>query len=1050
MSPIANTLRARSAARAVLLPVLLVVGGLVLAPPTLAQPTDDDAPQPLPPARLTTEYLEAPMGLDTRVPRFGWWPRHEGRNVRQAAWQVQVARKAEDLESGGGLVWDSGRTEGADSFHVEYGGTPLATGTRYHWRVRYWDDQDAVSAWSTPAVFEMGLLSREDFSAGWVQGPVEMLPATYGCRTAPAARAGEEAWLEVDLGAPREVATVVLYPARVPGANASEVGHGFPETYTVSADGEPLANPLAGQPGPAAGAIALTMAPRPVHRIRIAASTLPQVADGQYALALAEVEVRDAAGNNVAAGARVNASSVDDAEGWALAHLTDSVRGSWEARWPSPRLRKAFTLEQPVAHARAYASGLGYYELLLNGTRVGDHQLDPAYTVHTKRTLYSTYDVTALLQEGENVAAMRLGQGWWPDAPAAWLQLHVTYVDGTETRVVTDTRWRWDTTGPLRWSSLYHGETYDARAETDGWATPGFDDSSWAACMPMETPPATLASQVMPPIRLTETRRPAGITERAPGRYIVDFGQNLTGWVQFTVEGAGGDEVLLRHAELLYEDGALNPENLRTARATDRYILRGGGQPETWRPRFTQHGFRYVEVHWPEPRLRFSDIEAQVVHTDLPQGGAFATTNELLQTITDITHWSIRGNSMSIPTDCPQRDERMGWLGDAHLAAETTLLQFNANAYYENWLRIIANAQDAQGRVPDTAPAAAFGQQDGSPPWAMAYPLLVHYLHQYNGNRRVVAEHYDNIVRWFGTLEGHAQDGIVDYGRYGDWVGVEETPMPLISTGVYYWTAQMLEGFARVLEKTEDAQRWAAKRDAIAEAFNTRFFDEAAGYYGNGSQFSQIFPLHLGIAQREDAARARLVQQIEEARGGHLATGILGTKYVFPVLDDMGRTDLAWQVVLQRGYPSWGYMIDNGATTLWELWEEQTGPGMNSHNHQMFGSVVDWFFHTVGGIGKPQLPGYSYVRIAPQLHPEVDSASTYLDTVRGRLSCTWARRRGGFVMTVDIPPSVRAKVVVPSLGLNLSARDPDLIPLEEYNDRLVFELGSGTYLFDFR
>ncbi len=1026
------------------------------------------------PGRLRTEYLGNPLGLDTPKPRFGWWMRHTERDQVQTAYQILVADSPQALEQDKGNIWDSGPVASDNSVHVEYGGPPLRSFTRYHWKVRVWDGQGRVSAWSEPAWFEMALLEPTDFVAKWIRGPKDEPDAT-GFYTVPANEPDKTQSVNIDLKYITTITKVVLYPARPQTWWVQDQpGFGFPVRYKVELAQKPdfsdailvVDKTQEDQPNPGENRVELPVDPPQKGRyLRLTAAQLASTGEGTYQLALAELEVIDPSGANVALRKPVQATWSIEEGAIGAERLVDGVRRTTGKRRFSPMLRTEFELRGSVARARAYVSGLGYYELYINGARVGDHVLDPANTVHAKRTLYSVYDVTELLrkQRGASIVAvgMMLGHGWHRDSCAAWLQLRIEYEDGRAETVVTDESWRWSL-GAIVEESLYHGEAYDARLEkggrtwpyAPGWADSAYHDSDWQPAALYESPPARMVAQVMPPIRVTERRRPVSITRLPEGSYIVDFGQNLTGWVRLDVEGPVGTKVTIRHAELLNPDGTLNPANLRSARATDVYILKGDGL-ETYRPHFTQHGFRYAEVIGYPGELTADRIEAEVFHTDYQQIGHFESTSPLLNNIRDITLWSIRGNSMSIPTDCPQRDERMGWMGDAHLAGEPTMLTFDTAAYYENWLRVIADSQDEAGHVPDTAPPAEYGEAEGSPPWAVAYPLVTWYLYRYYGDVRAVAEHYDNLVRWFGTLEGHAKDHIVEYCRYGDWVGLEDTPGPLISSGVYYWTAKILREFAEVLSKPEDVQRWDQRMGEIREAFHARFFDREKGFYGNGSQYSQIWPLYLGIVPEDVRANVLgyLVRDILEKRHGHLATGILGTKYVFDVLTEAGRADVAYYVALQEGYPSWGYMLNHGATTLWELWGEQTTNRMNSHNHQMFGSILGWFYGGVAGIRTLPEPGYRQFTIAPVPTDSLAGAKAILETVRGPLVCDWREDENRFVMRVSIPANSRARVIVPrvkdrgTLLLDGLPADRAAWQGQPLASGTGFDLGSGEYVF---
>ena len=842
-------------------------------------------------------------------------------------------------------------------------------------------------------------------------------------------------------------------------------GFGFPVRYRIEvSDTADFQNPRTvvdrtaeDQPNPGVDPVVLTFPTQDARTVRVTATRLRRAADDNYYLSMVEMEVSDAAGNNLALGKAVSVKNGHENLSWSNANLVDGQQRPQKEIRHSPMFRKTFRVAKPVARARAYASGLQYNELHLNGARIGDRVLDPANTVFEKTTLYSTYDVTDRIRQGENGVGLMVGHGWNGNVAGGWLQLRIEYADGTSETIVTDTSWRWSS-GPVVEESLYDGETYDARLEKAGWDTAGYDDSTWIPAAKHPAPPAAMRAEAMQPIRVNGTRAAESIVKRPEGSYIVDFGQNLTGWVRLDLEAAAGTSVTIKHAELLHADGSLNPENLRAAKATDTYVAKGGAM-ETYEPRFTQHGFRYAEVIGYPGELTADRIEARIVHTDFKRTGWFDSSDDLFNGIYRLTLWSIVGNAMSIPTDCPQRDERKGWTGDAHLAAETVLMNYDAVPFYENWLRVLADSQAESGEVPDVAPHYGRNIDDGSPSWAAAYILVTWYLYHYAGDVRPVQEHYGNLVRWFGTLERHAKDNILEYNRYGDWVGVEQTQGDPISTGYYYWAAKILEEFAGVLGKNDDAARFRDRQAQIAQAFNAQFFDKEKGFYGNGTQYAQIWPLYLGIVPEGARASvlAHLKSEIADKRQGHLATGILGTKYAYTVLPEFGMNDLAYRVTQQKDYPSYGYMMANGATTLWELWENKTGNDMNSHNHVMFGSVVGWLMGDVAGLNTLPEGGYRHFTIAPMPGGGLTGARARIDTVRGPVACEWKQVGDGLDMHVSVPPNTEATFVVPvtggrevSLVRNENTSAGDMPAAVREPQSVTYQLGSGHYSVEVR
>lgn len=739
----------------------------------------------------------------------------------------------------------------------------------------------------------------------------------------------------------------------------------------------------------------------------------------------------------------------------------------WKGKWigGANQLRKEFTLPARPVRARAFVSGLGYYELRINGRKVGDHVLDPGWTTYEKRVLYTAYDVTELLRQGPNAVGLILGQGWY-GSRAALLQLNIEMEGGQRAEVVTDATWK-VRQGPIVADSIYDGETYDARLETPGWDRPGFVDAGWQAATLVDPPKGVLSAQMMPPIRVTDTIIPLKMTNPRPGVYVFDMGQNFAGWCRLRVRGPRGTVVRLRHAELIYDDGMINVENLRRARATDTYILRGDGEEEIWEPRFTYHGFRYVELTGFPGTPRLDTLRGRVVHTDVKPHGGFAASKPILNQIQRILLWGIRSNLHSVPTDCDQRDERMGWMADAHLYAEPTLWNYDAAAFYANFLRNIRDIQGPDGSVTDTVPHK-YGRRPADPAWGAAYPLITWYLYLYQGDRRILEEHYDGIKAWTDFQRSRAQDGILSYSYYGDWVPVERTPGELVSTFYYYYSAHLTSRMAEILGRKADAEAYAKLAAEIREAFNKKFLN-ADGTYANGTQTAHTLALYLDLApkERRGAVFSRLRDDIVYGKDTHLTTGIIGTKYIMELLSRQGQTPLAYELATQTSYPSWGYMIENGATTLWELWQNKTGPSMNSHNHPMFGSIGAWFYKALAGIElDEQAPGFQRFRIVPGAVRDLTWASGETETLRGQVLSRWSRTAEGIRLEAAVPVGSRAEIHLPKFNwqeIEVTESGRTVWKGNQYVPgaegiaagrqtpaAIIFEVGSGRYSFELR
>lgn len=1012
---------------------------------------------------LLTQYLANPLGIDVREPRVSWHFVQEGRNCRQTAYHVQVALRASDL--GKKNLWDSGQVSSSQSVNVPLSGISLTSSTRYYWRVKVWDAKGVESDWSEPAWFETALLDQEEWQGEWITVPA----GGNGYHSAIAKSADAVKWVQVDLGQPRPIGKIALYPARPYNWQEDAPGFGFPVRYKIEASDDPeFKSPVmlvdktnADQQNPKEEAVTLDSPSVEARYVRLTATTLYRRFDGDFLLALAEMSIIDAAGRKVSIHAPVTALDSIEEHGWSTIQLTDDQLRSAEPTTSAPVLRREFSLDKPIRRARAYVTGVGYYELHLNGAKVGDNVLDPSYTSFDKRVLYSTYDVTGMLKTGRSAVGALLGRGWFKAPPRFILQLNVEFEDGTRTSIVTDSSWK-RSESPILENSLYHGETYDARREHPGWDMPGFDDSAWVDVQTAPSPTLMLSAQMIQPIRVVETLKPKSVSSPKEGVWVYDFGQNFSGWCRLKVSGPAGTEVTLKHAEWLYDDGRVNQENLRSARATDKYILKGQGT-ETWEPRFTYHGFRYVQLEGFPGKPDLNTIEGRVVHTGFDFHGSFECSDPLINQIHRNSQWGYRTNWHSIPTDCPQRDERQGWMADGHMTADMGLYNFDVAAAYTKWLQDMQDAQGEDGRIPDTVPHV-WGSNPGDPMWASAYHFVVWDMYRHTGDKQLLARQYENLKRYVDMLEREAGEGcIISRNNYGDWVGVVETPRDLISTGGFYRCSWLTARIAEILDRPEEARRYGRLCARIAAAFNAKFFNPETNNYGNGSQYSNAWPLYLGIVPEDRHAVVvdNLVEDIMVSHKGHLSTGFLGARYLLEVLCAEGHEEIAYTIVTQKDYPGWGYMIANGATTIWELWVKATGNGMNSANHPAFGFVDGWFYRALAGISSET--GFDHIDIKPCVVGDLKEARAKVDTVRGVVASHWKRTRDGLTLDVTIPANSRASVWAPKVGLAAPEvkvgtttvwRNGKLVPgvpgihsAEDAGKWIKFDVGSGEYRF---
>jgi alpha-L-rhamnosidase len=762
--------------------------------------------------------------------------------------------------------------------------------------------------------------------------------------------------------------------------------------------------------------------------------------------------------------------------------LLGEALGDYVSAW-TLYLRRDFQLTKPVAHARAYVCGLGYYELRINGRKVGDHVLDPAQTDYNKTSLYAAYDIAeslaglnTTLTDRRFAVGLILGNGrhiksYGYSHPRALLQILIEYADGSSEEFVSDSRWR-VSYGPLQENGLYFGERYDARLEMKGWDEPGYDDSKWEEAIEVSAHKPT--SQMMPPIRVVKRIKPQSHYATPGGIHVYDFGQNFAGWVRLSIQGIRGTEVTIQHAELLNEDGTLNTSPNQNAEATDVYILNGGAV-ETYEPRFTYHGFRYVSVSGSPSLPAIHSIEGCVVHTDVESVGEFSCSNNLLNRIHQNVVWGQLSNLMSIPTDCTQRDERQGWLGDAHLAAEESMFNFDMAAFYTKFLRDIEFAQKPDGSLPDFVPPYLGRLYPADPAWSAAYVTLAWHVYQFYGDKSVLVRHFDSMRRYIEFLRTNSDIHIIKrLGKYGDWcppgsIAPKRTPVELTSTWYYYHDTLLLSKIAAVLNRSKDHEELESLSVEIKNAFNGYFLKDgeyAVNKFGpvdrSPGQTSNALPLYLDMVPKEQKSHVieRLLHGVVSDQDYHLDTGILGTRYLLDVLTENGFGDVAYKVAAQRTYPGWGYMVGEGATTLWERWEKITGGGMNSHNHIMLGSVDAWFYRVVAGLSCLE-PGWKRIRFAPPVFDGLESARASVRSVQGRAALSWQRNEGSLSIDICIPVGSIGIVDVPLIWKNQKVEEgnrivwhagqasvsgsEDLRFLGMGDKHVRFEFGSGDY-----
>ncbi len=730
---------------------------------------------------------------------------------------------------------------------------------------------------------------------------------------------------------------------------------------------------------------------------------------------------------------------------------------------PAPYFRKKVILSRPVKKARVYISGLGYYELSINGKKVTDSVLSPNHTNYDvrqsqnlnesrvknmlTRVLYETFDIGSYFKSGENVIGVCLGNGWYfqndreedeplsYDTPRFIAQLEIEFSDGSKKVIKSDEIWK-TAYGPILHNGLYNGELYDARLEREGWNNIGFDDSNWNRAQIVRPPEGKLMAQMSPPDRVIKTIRPISLTKPAKGIYRYDLGQLISGWVRLKIKGSPGAKIKLKFIE----------EFDFTFGQTDTYILKGDG-PEVWEPRFTWHAFRYVDVlDLPIP-LTIDNLEGRVVNTDVDSAGIFECSNSLFNKILEHYRWTQLGNMHGgIPSDCPHR-ERRGYTGDGQISALAAIYSFDMASFYTKWLNDIKDAQNQiTGYVPNTAP---YQNGSGGAAWGSAYIIIPWYMYLYYGDKKIIDLHYTGMKKWIDFLKHQTdEDGIIIETMLGEWVPPEPTEIPpsFVSTAYYYHDLILMSKMAKILEKNEDKEYFKRIAHKTKEAFHKKYFNQNKKSYSIGRQGANVFALGFGLVPddlKKDVFN-NLVKNIEVNTRGHFDTGVMGTPLLLDVLTQYGRPDLAYTVMNQRDFPSFGYTIGRGATTLWETWG-----GSDSHSHPMFGSVCQWFFQALAGINPdPDFPGFKHIILKPHPIGSLKFTKATYPSMYGKIENSWQMKNGDFFFQTTIPTNTTASVYIPAEDRNsVDVKGKNVTFVEIKNHLAQYRIDAGSYSF---
>jgi alpha-L-rhamnosidase len=949
------------------------------------------APAALALAHLETQASAEPLGIADPAPRLSWALVSAERGVRQRGFRVLVASKPELAREGKADIWDSRDVASPDPW-VLYGGPALSSRARYFWSVRVWAGSGATSEWASPTWFETAFLAGSEWKGRWIAGPER-----------PKVRTAAE---------------------------------GEADDAKIRAAGEFC---------------------RPVLWLT---------------------------------------------SGFASARIKNDQGECRELR-PAPRLRKSFQVSKPFTRARVYSSGLAYNDLSVNGSPVSASVLDPGFTDYSRTVLYTTHDVTSLLHPGENVITSELGSGHYDDATRTWdwgwemaqwrgtprlrLDLYITYPDGSEDVVASDGTWKVSVAGPTRYDSYYLGETYDARREIPGWSRPGFDDSTWASAAVVDPPAGVARAQAHEPIRVVATRPPGSRKEPVPGVFVYDIGQNLTGWADIRVSAPAGTAVEVFYSEKIGADGkasTVGNDLVFGQLQTDYYVAKGQSD-ERWAPHFSYKGFQYVQLSGPGgqplgPGVSVTVERIRQVRSDLARTSTFESGNETLNRIHRNTVWAVQSNMHGIITDTPVY-EKNAWTGDASLTAGTASLLFDTERLYRKMFQDMLDAQTEQGEVPLLAPSnqnygylgkPAFKPVDccgATPAWDAFWFVIPWESYTRHGNLAALSTTYPAMQRyldrwipqWTGK-DGDAYSHTLTAGL-GDWVPPAGVPTinAIVSTAYYAHLARIAANVARALGKADDASRYDLLFASIRSDFNARFLSPDGIYREKEAdpfvQTAQILPLAFGLVpdDRRAVLATRLAEDIMKARGGHAYVGVIGARYVLPVLTETGHHDVAYALATQTSEPSWGYWTDvAGFTALGEHWPATT----RSRNHHFFGAVVQWFYEDLAGI-RPLAPGYEKIEFKPEIPPTgLDRVSATCETVRGEVATSWRRTATGLELDVTVPANATGRVHVPAPrpeavtetggGQTVAADHAASVKLVGVEGaRVVYEIGSGHYQF---
>ncbi|NQU51008.1 MAG: family 78 glycoside hydrolase catalytic domain [Bacteroidetes bacterium] len=1070
---------------------------------------------------LRCEYMEDAI-VAKASPRFNWQISSSQNNQKQTAWQLIVSDNLNEVKTGSGTTWNSGKTKGDETFGIKWEGEKLQSFTKYYWSVRVWDRDGKVSDWSDAASFITGAFNKEDWKASWIgdqpEAPLEypLLYKHIGYLSSYTDEPNEEKWVQIDLGVTTDFNKIKLYPS---DNNTRQIkDYYFPAAYRVevSKDAKEWQHVVAinSASAPKGKPVEHSLDNTQGRYVRFTATKLIQYEHRNndpedhgdrsklFAFSLAELQVINndkVVSLNCGVTYKDALIKIDRENGYDPDMLCDGILDTpphpkRRAIPPSPMLRKTIELKEKPVQAIAYVSALGVYEIAFN-TQSPDHRvLAPEWTDYNKRVQYQVFDVSNLLDAGTNVIGAQLADGWYAGmlGPVRWspyfpkrgayginrrlfFQMEVEYANGEKETIVSDDSWKIYNDGPLRLADNFMGETYDANKEVNGWQQANFDDSKWEKVAIDKDVKINLVPQVNQPIEVVETLISKSVSKTKEGHYIFDVGENIAGWCKIQLEGEPGDLIVLQHGEMLQENGELYTENLGMAVQIDSVILGATGKLE-YEPRFTYHGFRFVKVKGLRSQPDKNILEAKVVASDQLRTGLFSCSNPMLNQLYKNINRSHVSNMHGVPTDCPQRDERCGWMGDAYIFAQTSIFNRDMAAFYNKWIIDIMDAQSERGTFPDIAPHPFAYEKHftNAPGWADAAIQVPYILYQNYGDKEIIEDHFEAYERYVNNIHKNNPGLIWKSGlgnNYGDWLngntlkaeGFPRTgaqiPSEVFSTIMFYNSVNNVSKMASAIGNVEKADYYSELATNIKTAFAKVFVDADGKIEGDAQAcyalalFYEIYPKEL-----EKDFEKRMIDKFIPY-DGRMNTGFHSTLPLMKELVKRGYAEKAFQLLETTEFPSWGYSIEQGATSIWERWDGYVkgrglqGAGMNSFNHYAFGAVGEWMYENILGIQPDNdSPGFKHFILKPLPEGTLTWAEGSYHSISGKIEAKWKKEGNQFEYNFTIPANTSATVYIPGNSVEKVSIDGEKLSdvfksseIDYKNGYTTFEAESGSY-----